>query len=850
MKRLFLAFLLLNIMVGVTAQTFTGRVVGVDGKPVKAVSVSLLGGENKKAVSFTQSDEDGYFKVVMPENKDVRFISFRSIGYSFVEIPIGEFKAGQIVTMTEESLNLKEVKVTAKRIKQYGDTLIFSVDGFKQQQDRTIADVIKKMPGLDVQSDGKITYQGKAINEFTVEGMDLTNGKYAQISENLAADKVKSVEVRENNQPKKVLKDVQFSEQAALNLVLKDDAKNVWQEIVDVSTGSSLQGEAEWLHDTRLMGMVFSKKHQSVSMWKTNNTGKDIQMEVGDLIFESNALSPVQSRLSGISGSTANVDDKRFTFNDSELAATNWLFKTKGGNDLRLQASWFFDKSCMNSYGETIYNDIAGGWAMKENASVRQYSSKWNAELQYKVNNDNMYLNNKMKASMDFDRASGVATLNGSDTREFVKPRSRFISDAVEIIRKMNNGNSYTVSSAMAYDYLPGQMLLCDNSMEKLDMAAFRWNTQANFRQKLRQFSVSWNVGSQVTLNQMDVCNLMEKKDDVRYNEERIFVYPGLSFDNKRLRINANPRISWLRREFESQKRNDILFEPTLFISYKQGPSLDYGANYLLNSITDGLEEICDVPVFTSYRTMRVENCDFSKSQTHNISAYVRYHHIMKGLFANANVSYHSTRHTKLYSSDVAGNFYRQFASGRYDNTEGWGVSGDVSKTFSWAKTIVKAGGSWGCNDYHILMSETLVPYRTENFTVNLGFSMKPLHLISIEEKSRFVRSTQKNKLVDGGVNSALNHFEHELKVFVLPGKWQVEIDYEIYHSNDHSVTFCHFADVAVSYRTKRYEVGLWINNVMGMDKYERRYVTSTQNVYSITRLRPREMMARVFFNL
>ena len=95
-----------------------------------------------------------------------------------------------------------------------------------------------------------------------------------------------------------------------------------------------------------------------------------------------------------------------------------------------------------------------------------------------------------------------------------------------------------------------------------------------------------------------------------------------------------------------------------------------------------------------------------------------------------------------------------------------------------------------------------------------------------------------------------LNNFIHEVKVFVLPGKWQMEIDNEFYHSNDHSVKFCHFADVAVSYRTKTYEVGLWLNNIMGSDKYERRYTTTTQNVYSVTKLRPRELMARVYFNI
>ena len=831
----------------VDAQMLQGTVTDASEKPLDAVSVTLLGSKGK-IVAFTKTDRQGAFTVKMPENKPADSIAFSRMGYAKVRIPLSDFNNGQRVSMPEEALDLREVKVTSSRIRQRSDTLVFSVDGFKQQQDRSIADVIKKMPGLDVQSDGKITYQGKAINEFTVEGMDLTGGKYAQISENLSADKVKSVEVRENNQPKRVLRNVQFSEQAALNLVLKDDAKNVWQGLADIASGLTLQDGTEWLRDTRLMSMDFGKKHQSVSMWKSNNTGKNIRREVGDLIFESNALSPLNSWLSSIGGSSADIDRERYTFNNSQLAATNWLFKTKGGNDLRLQASYFFDKTKSHGFSETLYNDIAGGWSLTEDADVRAYTSKWEGELQYKVNNDRMYLNNRLKANINFDHSIGVSSLNGSLTREFVKPRSKFVSDAMEVIRKTKGGNSYTLSSAVAYDFLPGRMLLCDSTTEKLDVSALRWNTMANFRHKLWKCNVAWNVGLDMTFNEMDVENPLAVRKGVRYNEERLHAYPSLSYENKKLRVNASPRMSWLRREYESAKSYDFLIEPLVFINYKPNSRVDYGAHYSLMYMPDGMNQVCDIPVFTSYRTMTKGDNSLEMAHSHSVSAYMRYHHIMNGLFANANVSYHDTRHTRMYASTADGSFYRQYATGLHDNTSGWTVSGDGSKTFAWAKTIVKMGCSWSTDDYHLLVGDTKMPCRMEELIAHVGFSIKPAKIFSMEEKSYFSHSLQKNVTLD--TKSVLNHFQHVIKMFLLPGKWQIEIDNEFYHSNDHSVAFCHFADAAVSYRTKRYEVGVWANNIIGSHKYERHYDTTAQHVYSVTRLRPRELMARVMFNL
>ena len=110
--------------------------------------------------------------------------------------------------------------------------------------------------------------------------MDLLGAKYVQASENLPADYVKKVQVMEHHQPVKMLRDVVFSEQAALNLVLTDSAKNVWQGMADVAAGTTANSGNEWLGDVKLTEMLFARMKQSVSMYKYNNTGKDIGKEI------------------------------------------------------------------------------------------------------------------------------------------------------------------------------------------------------------------------------------------------------------------------------------------------------------------------------------------------------------------------------------------------------------------------------------------------------------------------------------------------------------------------------------------------------------------------------------------
>ena len=155
-RQLMLAFMLSLSLMAARAQTYSGNVVDTTQKPVAAVSVTLLN-ESGKVVAFARTGKDGAFAVKMPEGKNAVDISFSMMGFAKVQISLSEFRNGQTVVMTEEGLDLKEVKVSAERIRQSGDTLVFSVDGFKQKQDRSIADVIKKMPGLDVLENGKIT---------------------------------------------------------------------------------------------------------------------------------------------------------------------------------------------------------------------------------------------------------------------------------------------------------------------------------------------------------------------------------------------------------------------------------------------------------------------------------------------------------------------------------------------------------------------------------------------------------------------------------------------------------------------------------------------------------------------
>lgn len=833
----------------VNAQTYMGKVV--DGKTkevLEAVSVLLLGAD-QSPVAFVYTDAAGTFSLPAPKDTHPVEISFSMLGYDRNTIPLSQYKNDQTVRMEQKTFQIREVKVTASRIKMGHDTLTYSVAGFRQKQDRNIADVIAKMPGMEVKQNGMITFQGKAINKFYIEGMDLLGSQYAQASENLSADKVKNVQVLQNHQPVKALRKVDFSEQAALNIVLKDDAKNTWNGVADIGMGTALQGGTEWLRDCRLMEMMFGGKKQNISMYKCNNTGRDIQRELRDLTRVMRSLNEENGILSPLSVGAPALDDSRYSFNDTHLFATNWLFKANKDNDLRLQLNVLLDKSKLRQYRETYYTDVENGALITEESSATNRRSEWKGEVMYKINKDQFYMNNTLRGYDDFNKSDGTADLNGSHVQQLVKPRKRYITDDFELVRTLKGDKSFSLSSQMSYNYLPGTLLLSDGSQETLNMHALQWDTYTFFRHTLAGMYITYKTGFSVKSQNMQTYN-REVSADEKYREYRWYLAPSINFTRSGFKIAASAPLSWYSRSYEDKSKKTVLVEPNLKINYEATAKTTASMGYSYGWLPTDLKGINSVPIYTNYITVLTNSGNLDKTMSHNMYASLQYSDPIKGFFANCYFNYFNRRHTPLYESTLVGDVYRRKATGGYTNSETYMLNGRISQAWGWSKLSATLTGMYSWDNYNLLFGGKLNPYQMRTSSFGVEFSFRPITLLSFEESSSYDYNKQINKADASLSSSPLRSFHHQLKTFLLPGKWQIEWDNECYHSNDKTVSFNFFSDLSVFYRTTAYEIGLACNNIFGNTQYERKNITVNQEIYTFNKLRPRELLCKVSFNL
>lgn len=218
----------------------------------------------------------------------------------------------------------------------------------------------------------------------------------------------------------------------------------------------------------RLLTMLFARKKQSISMFKTNNTGKDISREVSDLANE-NAETDDGAQLQNISLTAPTLDQQQYTFNNTNLFATNWLFKPNKDTDLRLQADGLIDKTEQNMNRTTTFIDAgADGVTVTENQCAFSKRNEWNGELLYKLNSDKTFVSNSLRGYIDFNYSRGLSMLNGTEVRQNVEPRKRYIEDNLRIIKNLSNSHSLSFTTRLHYGYLPGALLLQDGNSERL----------------------------------------------------------------------------------------------------------------------------------------------------------------------------------------------------------------------------------------------------------------------------------------------------------------------------------------------------------------------------------------------
>lgn len=164
MRYLLFSLTLLFFSISLFSQTeIRGKVVdNKQHKPIISATVTLHPVKANTILTYDMTDEKGDFVLKKAGLPDSVVIAVRSINSEPYRKKIKSDIKYIEINVNEQTIDLKEVIVKAPKIHQKGDTINYSVASYINATDRSIGDVLKKLPGVQVLSSGQILYQTKS----------------------------------------------------------------------------------------------------------------------------------------------------------------------------------------------------------------------------------------------------------------------------------------------------------------------------------------------------------------------------------------------------------------------------------------------------------------------------------------------------------------------------------------------------------------------------------------------------------------------------------------------------------------------------------------------------------------
>ena len=226
--RVALSLLLAALMPSVlrAAVILRGRVIDSVQAPVVGAQVQLFDVGKGIPFDFLSTDSRGGFRFRVPRLRVVR-LEVRALGREdfMQEIDLTrasgeEMNLGDILLHSRFE-EIREVHVEAeKSVSRRGDTVAFRVGAFAQGGEKSIEEIIKKMPGMKVEEDGKIRYLGREVEKVMVGGADMFGRNYQLLTKNLDPTAVHEVQVLEHFEENRLLRRHRQSERVVMNLAL------------------------------------------------------------------------------------------------------------------------------------------------------------------------------------------------------------------------------------------------------------------------------------------------------------------------------------------------------------------------------------------------------------------------------------------------------------------------------------------------------------------------------------------------------------------------------------------------------------------------------------------------------
>ena len=761
MRRFISLIILLTMTLMASAQVqVKGRVINLQNKPVSDVIVKLVKGS--KTLAFTTTNVRGEYTMSLKETPSGETqLQFSHVSYEkeSEKLELNSKVKTVDMVLTPKTISLKEVKIKGNPLRQRGDTLVHNLASFLGKGDVTLEDGLKRLPGVDVATSGAISYMGKPISQFNIEGLDLLGGRYNLATRNLPADYVTQVEIVRNHHGRKMDKD-KPSDEVSMNIKLNKKAKFKPFGQEEAGAGYMQDGDerlrvGEQSSGIRLQallgvtGMMFTDNFQTICSAKAGNYKSFAKAD----LYDHYGSSEVSTRATGLFGGFdgGRPPQGEYLYQRNAMGTINTINKLDSVTTFKVNADYSYQRATHDIGQSSTYLTGDGSYVtVAEQTSPLTKIHLPKLSMNYQKNADRSYLDETFVVKGKFEQNEGDVLANQQQIEQRRKASSFEVVDNVYWSSRSLKG---------AYRYLNGGISFKRTPMLRL---SFYDNGKA-YGQTAQSSTLSMNLGSSfdIPIGKTFKINLPVSVSAAYDDLETVYSPPsqggaggGSGSINDIRGWSVNPSLS-LGFEIHSRNRRFYLstglgaslkglyynklhytkpvINPSLSMSYtfSANSKLSFSSNYS-TSIGDMMTLLTN-PMQVGYRTERTSSGIIGESNSWNTSGSWKWQLPMQYFTLSLGAGHSETKHNTLYSQSVSGIDISSSALQRDTRSRSTSFNFATTKNIPTLFAKFSLDGSYGFGSGEQAVNGEVFKTKSSNYSIHSNVALTPLSWLELK---------------------------------------------------------------------------------------------------------------------
>lgn len=657
------------------SQTISGKIENIKGEKILFANVVIKDSINAAGIKEFVIARNGVYSITLTKQYTQLVLEVSANNYQKEIFIIDSFISSKnyshdFFLVRDTIIKLQDVIVTAKvrpfQIK--GDTVNYNVSAYRDGTERKIQDVIKKLPGIEVnEKTGEIRYKGKSVETVKLDGEDLFASNYTIGTKNINVDMVEQVQAIENYTDNPLLKGIESGDKVALNLTLKKK-KADYSGSLDLGLGSLGSNVAT---DAAKNMLGIGKKYKSFATASYNNIG------INNSPFDYFAYNPnieqlKESNLLAVkyipdTYFNTEIDSKRSNLNNAFFGSYNAVFKV--GKKLSVKSNLYYLNDRIASQQLNVASNNINGqeFSTSDRNTITKKPTQIRGDLEAKYNISNKSL---LEYAVQYknEKINTVNNVLQNNTRmlnTFLVTKDNYFKQTLTYTTKISERQAVQLIAKYTFNELPQQINYSPAVFEPItyfsnyQLSSYRKENlifQANLlgsRSKgkyvltagteFRNINFNSDLTGQLNNNTLSVNGFQNKFE---YKQSSLYLNGNYKFQYKKFRFTPAIKLSTLYQDLANNVSNlssytsNVLFEPSLSVVYKLNNKSAFflSSGYNQNPFTE--DYFVNNPVFISTRVIKENDFDFHIQKSKTINLFYIINNLYKQFQLNLGANY------------------------------------------------------------------------------------------------------------------------------------------------------------------------------------------------------------------